>query len=138
MTASETNTTVDTDRTLAAARKRIDAGRAMRERGDEKLKWATVDAVRILVDRRFPTASSVEFHKEYNEDAFTLHRANDEDGDEFWAVYDQHSQRSDTSKQRYDQITINSLMANLGADAGKYLPRIDDLIGETVVFRFDR
>ena len=29
-------------------------------------------------------------------------------------------------------------MANLGADAGKYLPRIDDMIGETVVFRFER
>ena len=102
MTAAETTTTVDSDRALAAARKRIDAGRAMRERGDEKLKWESVDAVRILVDRRLPTASSVESHKEYNEDAFTLHRANDEDGDGFWAVYDRHSQRSDTSKQRYD------------------------------------
>jgi hypothetical protein len=123
--------------TVAALRTKIKKAEAARTKADNQVKELTVDAVRLLAAERFPEATEVEFHKEYNEDQFSLFRANDEDGDIIWASFDPSTHRTNTkATDKQLQLNMNGLMAKVGVDAPRFLPRINDMVGETVVFRF--
>lgn len=136
-TSPEASATLKPALTVKELRARIKRAQAKRDKADVEVKEAAVQAVRILAAERFPDAAEVEFHKEYNEPAFTVIRANDAEGDTIWESFDPSTHPSASKMQDKSlQQNMDGLMRLVGGDAPRFLPRVKDMVGETVVFRF--